>query len=158
VTNATLAVAVVRNLSVLRPELGAPGLGASVAIGVIWLFTIVNCLGVRTAGGVQVVTTFLKLIPLGGAIVALFTFIGHGQPVASRCAVWCAFVAFAIGLSTTIAAMVCGYVSHAYSWQERPAPANRWENVGLAMTALALLAFIVGSGATLSGLLANLPR
>ena len=69
VTNATLAVAVVRNLSVIRPELGAPGLGAAVAIGVIWLFTIVNCLGVRTAGGVQVVTTFLKLIPLAGAIL-----------------------------------------------------------------------------------------
>jgi APA family basic amino acid/polyamine antiporter len=44
-------------------------LGAAVAIAVIWLFTIVNCLGVRTAGGVQVLTTFLKLIPLFGAIL-----------------------------------------------------------------------------------------
>jgi len=68
VTNATLAVAVVRNLSVLSPGLGAPGLGAAVAIGVIWLLTVVNCLGVRTAGGVQVLTTALKLIPLAGAI------------------------------------------------------------------------------------------
>jgi APA family basic amino acid/polyamine antiporter len=78
VTNATLAVAVVRNLSVLRPELGAPGLGAAVAIGVIWLFTIVNCLGVRTAGGVQVVTTFLKLIPLAGAILVGAWLVGAG--------------------------------------------------------------------------------
>ncbi|MEA3043055.1 MAG: basic amino acid/polyamine antiporter, family [Sphingomonadales bacterium] len=82
VTNATLAVAVVRNLSVLRPELGAPGLGASVAIGVIWLFTIVNCLGVRTAGGVQVVTTFLKLIPLAGAILVGAWLVGAGGAAA----------------------------------------------------------------------------
>ena len=37
-------------------------------IGVLWLLTLVNCLGVRTAGGVQVVTTLLKLVPLAGAI------------------------------------------------------------------------------------------
>ena len=69
VTNATLAVAVVRNLSILGPGLAAPGLGAAVAIAVIWLLTIVNCLGVRTAGGVQVLTTALKLIPLAAAIL-----------------------------------------------------------------------------------------
>jgi len=82
VTNATLAVAVVRNLSVLRPELGAPGVGASVAIGVIWLLTVVNCFGVRTAGRVQVGTTFLKLIPLGGAILVGAWLIGTQGPAA----------------------------------------------------------------------------
>jgi basic amino acid/polyamine antiporter, APA family len=69
VTNATLAVAVVRNLAYLDAGLAAPALGASIAIGVVWLFTIVNCLGVRTAGSVQVVTVLLKLLPLLGAIL-----------------------------------------------------------------------------------------
>ena len=37
---------------------------AVVAVGLIWLFVAVNLLGVRTGGGVQVVTTALKLIPM----------------------------------------------------------------------------------------------
>jgi len=82
VTNATLAVAVVRNLSILNPGLGAPGLGAAVAIGVIWLFTIVNCFGVRTAGSVQVLTTALKLIPLAGAILLGGWLLGMGGAAA----------------------------------------------------------------------------
>lgn len=79
VTNATLAVAVVRNLSFLWPDLAAPALGAGIAIGVIWLFTIVNCLGVRTAGGVQVLTVLLKLLPLAGAILVAFWLLGSGE-------------------------------------------------------------------------------
>lgn len=78
VTNATLAVAVVRNLAFLAPGLAAPALGASIAIGVVWLFTIVNCLGVRTAGIVQILTVLLKLLPLGGAILVGFWLLGSG--------------------------------------------------------------------------------
>ena len=79
VTNATLAIAVVRNLAFVMPALTAPGLGAAVAIGVIWLFTLVNCLGVRTAGGVQVLTTLIKLVPLAGAILIAFWALGTGR-------------------------------------------------------------------------------
>ena len=79
VTNATLAVAVVRNLAFLWPGLAAPALGAGIAIGVIWLFTIVNCMGVRTAGGVQMLTVLLKLLPLAGAILAAFWLLGFGE-------------------------------------------------------------------------------
>ena len=63
VTNAALAVGVVGYLTAVLPALGAlpPVL---VAVGLIWLFAIVNLLGVRTGGGVQIVTTFLKLIPM----------------------------------------------------------------------------------------------
>ena len=82
VTNAALAIAVVRNLSVLSPALGSPGLGAAVAIGVVWLFTLVNCRGVRTAGGVQVLTTLLKLIPLAGAIAIGGWLLGSGGAAA----------------------------------------------------------------------------
>ncbi|HTU09363.1 MAG TPA: amino acid permease [Allosphingosinicella sp.] len=79
VTNATLAVAVVRNLAFLDPGLADPALGASIAIGVVWLFTIVNCLGVRTAGSVQVLTVLLKLLPLAGAILIAFWLLGTGE-------------------------------------------------------------------------------
>lgn len=68
VANATLAIAAVSNLSIIWPGLAGPGVPAAAAIGLLWLFTLVNCLGVRTAGEVQVLTTLLKLLPLGGAI------------------------------------------------------------------------------------------
>ena len=69
VANATLAVAAVSNLSILIPQLAStPGLPAVAAVVPIWVFTLVNCLGVRRAGGVQLVMTLLKLIPLAGAI------------------------------------------------------------------------------------------
>jgi APA family basic amino acid/polyamine antiporter len=69
VANATLAVAAVSNLSILFPTLAStPGLPAVAAIVPLWLLTLVNCLGVRRAGGVQSVTTILKIVPLAGAI------------------------------------------------------------------------------------------
>lgn len=69
VANATLAVAAVSNLSILFPALASvQGLAALAAVVPLWLFTLVNCLGVRKAGGVQAITTILKLVPLAGAI------------------------------------------------------------------------------------------
>jgi APA family basic amino acid/polyamine antiporter len=66
---ATLAVAALSNLSILFPSLASTqGLAAAIAVLLIWLFTLINCLGVRRAGGVQLVTTILKLVPLAGAI------------------------------------------------------------------------------------------
>lgn len=69
VTNATLAVAAVRNLAIIYPSLNNGGSTAALlAIAFVWLFTLVNLLGVRKAGGVQVVTLALKLLLLLGAI------------------------------------------------------------------------------------------
>ncbi|MBA2933257.1 amino acid permease [Sphingomonas sp. CGMCC 1.13654] len=70
VANATLAVGAVSNLSILFPRLAsAPGLPAVAAVVPIWVLTLINCLGVRRAGGVQSITTILKLVPLAGAIL-----------------------------------------------------------------------------------------
>ena len=80
VGNATLAVAAIRNLALVAPALAAPGFAATGAIGLLWLFTGINCLGVRAAGGVQVGTTLLKLIPLFGAIFVGCWLIGRGAP------------------------------------------------------------------------------
>lgn len=58
----TIAVGAVSYMASFWPLLGAhPSLAA---LGVIWLMTGINLLGVRSAGSFQVVTTVLKLTPL----------------------------------------------------------------------------------------------
>jgi APA family basic amino acid/polyamine antiporter len=68
--NAAIALAAVSYLSHFAPRIaGGSGL---LAIGFLWTFTLINCLSVRGAGGVQLVTTMLKLLPLLAAIVLTF--------------------------------------------------------------------------------------
>jgi APA family basic amino acid/polyamine antiporter len=63
--NAAIAVAGVGYLGFFwRPLATSPGGSALVAVAWIWLLTWVNARGVREAGGVQLVTTVLKLLPL----------------------------------------------------------------------------------------------
>ncbi|MFC4526907.1 amino acid permease [Dyella halodurans] len=83
-TNAALATGVVGYITVVMPDLGRiqPAL---FALGLLWSFVAVNLLGVRTGGGVQIVTTVLKLLPmvaialLGGWILLITpaTFVAH---------------------------------------------------------------------------------
>jgi APA family basic amino acid/polyamine antiporter len=64
---ATIAIAAVSYLSSFVPLLGQyPALSA---VGVIWLVTLVNLAGVRAAGGFQLVTLLLKLVPLTLVVV-----------------------------------------------------------------------------------------
>lgn len=62
-TNAALATGVVGYMTVVFPPLGAiqPAL---FALGLLWAVVVINLFGVRTGGGVQVVTTALKLLPM----------------------------------------------------------------------------------------------
>lgn len=63
--NAAIATGSVSYLTSLWPGLvGVTGATTAVTIGFVWLFTFVNCWGVRAAGWVQAVTTVLKLMPL----------------------------------------------------------------------------------------------
>jgi APA family basic amino acid/polyamine antiporter len=62
-TNAALAVGVVGYLGTVLPSLAALP-PAALAIALIWVFVGVNLLGVRMGGGVQIVTTVIKLLPL----------------------------------------------------------------------------------------------
>jgi APA family basic amino acid/polyamine antiporter len=63
--NGALAVALVGYLDPFIPSLvRSPVHAALLAIGFVWLLTAVNIAGVRRAGGVQVVTTALKVLPL----------------------------------------------------------------------------------------------
>ncbi|HEX7112505.1 MAG TPA: amino acid permease [Mizugakiibacter sp.] len=67
-TNAALATGAVGYLTAVFPQLGAlrPDL---LAIGLLWTFVAVNLFGLRSGGGVQIVTTALKLLPM--AAIAL---------------------------------------------------------------------------------------
>lgn len=62
---AAIAVAFASYLGVFFPPASSNGaVGASVAIAAVWLLTLVNILGVRKAGSIQLVTTALKILPL----------------------------------------------------------------------------------------------
>ncbi|QMW22688.1 amino acid permease [Sandaracinobacteroides saxicola] len=81
--NAGLAVAATAYASHFFPVLKADAaLSAAVGIGTIWLFTLVNLAGTRTAGAVQTATTLLKLVPLAAVIgVGAFVLLRDGSAV-----------------------------------------------------------------------------
>ncbi len=75
---AAIAVAFASYLSALFPVIGTrPLFGALTALAAIWVLTLVNIAGVRSAGNVQIITTVLKLLPL--LALAVFGF-AHFDP------------------------------------------------------------------------------
>ena len=64
VGNAAIALAFSSYLHVLFPILDSPIPRVSVAIAIVWFLTIVNCIGVKQAGILQVICTVLKLLPI----------------------------------------------------------------------------------------------
>lgn len=76
VGNGAIAIAIVGALSFYFPVLETnPFYALCVGLGLIWFFTWINSKGIKEAGIVQVVTTFLKLTPLAFVIiVGLFYF------------------------------------------------------------------------------------
>ncbi|MBK7832042.1 MAG: amino acid permease [Gemmatimonadetes bacterium] len=64
VANAAIATGATAYLTRLVPAVeSVPGLAPLVTVGIVWLVTWINLLGVRAVGGVQVVTTIIKLLP-----------------------------------------------------------------------------------------------
>ena len=74
VGNAAIAVALVSYLGGVIPILGQQlWLSGLVAIGLIWLVTWINVMGIKQAGVFQVITTIMKLVPLVAmATIGLF--------------------------------------------------------------------------------------
>jgi basic amino acid/polyamine antiporter, APA family len=69
VTNATIAIGVVGYLSILVPALQSHlWLPPVTALSLLWLFVLINSLGIRTAAWMQMITTVLKLLPQVGII------------------------------------------------------------------------------------------
>ena len=82
VTNAAIAIAAVSYLSTLAPGFfAAPAVAPLFAIAFVALFTAVACTGAHVSGGVQLLTSVLKIMPLVAAmVIALIVFGGGGQP------------------------------------------------------------------------------
>lgn len=82
VGNAAVAIAAVSYLSYVLPWISTtPGASIGVTLGFIWLFTIINMLGARESGSVQVLTTVLKLLPLLAVIVLGLILLGQGRMI-----------------------------------------------------------------------------
>jgi APA family basic amino acid/polyamine antiporter len=80
--NATLGIAAVSNFSHIVPALGAPVVAPLAAIAIVWVLTLVNATGARNAGFVQIVTTFLKALPLIAVVIVVAVYLGRGTPPA----------------------------------------------------------------------------
>lgn len=80
ITNAAIAIGVVGYLSQVFPA-AAAWPPAAVSLALVWLFALVNALGARTGGRVQVATTLLKLLPML-AIMLLGAWLLVTDPVA----------------------------------------------------------------------------
>jgi APA family basic amino acid/polyamine antiporter len=82
-TNAALSIGLVSYLTPFAPEFfGHPGRGPLIAIGFVVLMTAIALRGVRATGGVQIVTTILKLLPLVAVILAVVVVLGDGSGAA----------------------------------------------------------------------------
>jgi APA family basic amino acid/polyamine antiporter len=77
-----LAIAGISALSSVLPALGQPLVAPVAAIAAIWLFTLVNMRGARSAGDVQLVTTVLKILPLVAVILLAAILFGRGDAAA----------------------------------------------------------------------------
>ena len=75
VGNAAIATGAVSYLTPMLPWIASvPGASAAVTLGFLWLLTLVNWYGIQASGGVQSVTTVLKVMPLLAiALLGLFT-------------------------------------------------------------------------------------
>lgn len=70
--NAIISVTAVRYLAVFFPALAATSLAVALSATVlIWLLTLISLTGARAAGGFQIATTALKVIPLIAVVAIL---------------------------------------------------------------------------------------
>ncbi len=78
VGNAAIATAGVSYLTVFFPNLATTtGLHAIVTLSIIWALTAVNCRAASLAGGVQVIATALKILPLVAVIILAALMLGE---------------------------------------------------------------------------------
>jgi hypothetical protein len=112
----------------------------------------------------------------GGAIVALFTFIGSAKPHLDQTRIWAGFVCFAVGLSFNILSILTGFLAQAWFMKATTSSAwnkqaemhgyqprytaevqrelgwgNIWEGLAICAAVVSLISFIVGSGFALAG-------
>lgn len=148
VGNAAIATAAVSYTSVFAPWItSVPGAAALVTLAVVWLLTLVNCMGVRAAGWVQAVTTVLKLVPLA-AIAAVGVFSVRGDLVAAHAGVPLSLDATTAAATLTLWALV-GLESATVPADKVEDPARTIPRATLAGTLLSALACAVACSVVL---------
>lgn len=68
VGNAAIATGAVSALSRIFPAVGETGTSAAITVAIVWFFTLINIMGTKLAGQVQLVWTIIKLLPLVAVI------------------------------------------------------------------------------------------
>ena len=68
VGNAAIATGAVSALSRIFPAVGETGTSAALTVAIVWFFTLINIMGTKLAGQVQLVWTIIKLLPLVAVI------------------------------------------------------------------------------------------
>ena len=64
VGNAAIATGAVSALSKIFPVVGETGTSAAITVAIVWFFTLINIMGTKLAGQVQLIWTIIKLLPL----------------------------------------------------------------------------------------------
>ena len=79
VANAAIAIGLMGYIAIFFPALNhTPGMAGLVALSMIWAFVLINLLGARAAGWVQILTTALKLVPQFAVILlGLWLLLAH---------------------------------------------------------------------------------
>jgi len=79
VANAAIAIGLMGYIAIFFPALNrTPGMPGLVALSMIWVFVLINLLGARAAGWVQILTTALKLVPQFAVILlGLWLLLAH---------------------------------------------------------------------------------
>ena len=68
VGNAAIATGAVSAFSRIFPAVGETGTSAAITVAIVWFFTLINIMGTKLAGQVQLVWTIIKLLPLVAVI------------------------------------------------------------------------------------------
>lgn len=76
-TNAVIVVGLVAYIQAAAPVITASVPAPVLALGLIWLFVLINLLGLRTSGPVQVLTTIIKLLPMAAVVMLGAWYIGN---------------------------------------------------------------------------------
>jgi APA family basic amino acid/polyamine antiporter len=143
-----LAIAAVSYLSSILPALGAPLVAPGIAIASVWVLTLVNMRGARSAGAVQLLTTVLKLLPLIAVVIVAGMMLGRGAESAALTQVAISPGAIAAAAALSLFSMV--------GFESATVPVGKVRNAArivplatLAGTAAAGLVYLIASTAVL---------
>jgi APA family basic amino acid/polyamine antiporter len=84
---AAIGLATAGALSYVFPAAGTSGGILAVAVGSVLILTGVNLTGVRKAGGLQILATLIKIVPLVGVLLLVAARVGGGEQVEPLAAV-----------------------------------------------------------------------